>query len=56
MPVAIADDMAADINAAGINNIEAGVNSGNLVLREMSGGSITIVNTLLIRTTITLQV
>ena len=42
--VAIADDMAADINA-GNNNIEAGVNSGNLVLREMSGGSITIVNT-----------
>ena len=45
MPIAIADDMAADINAAGINNIEAGVNSGNLVIREMSGGSITIVNT-----------
>jgi hypothetical protein len=45
MPVAIADDMAADINAAGITNIEAGVSSGNLVIRELSGGSITIVNT-----------
>jgi hypothetical protein len=45
MPVAIADDMAADINAAGINDIEAGVNAGNLVIREMNGSSITIVNT-----------
>ncbi len=45
MPVAIADDMAADINAAAIPNIEAAVNSGNLVLRELTGGSITIVNT-----------
>lgn len=45
MPVAIADDMAADINAAAISNIEADVSSGNLVLRELTGGSITIVNT-----------
>ena len=45
MPVAIADDMAADINAAGIANIEAAQVSGNLVIRELSGGSITIVNT-----------
>jgi len=45
MPVAIADDMAADINAAAISNIEADVSSGNLVIRELTGGSITIVNT-----------
>ena len=39
MPVAIADDMAADINAAGIPNISASVNNGNLVIREATGGS-----------------
>ena len=44
MPVAIADDMAADINAAAIPNISASVNGGNLVIREATGGSITIVN------------
>ena len=44
MPVAIAEDMANDINAAGINNITASHANGNLIIFEASGGSITIVN------------
>jgi hypothetical protein len=44
MPVAIAEDMANDINAAGINDITASHANGNLIIFEASGGSITIVN------------
>lgn len=43
--VADANDMAADINSAGIANIIASVNSsGNLVITNLVGGPITIVN------------
>jgi len=45
MAVAIADDMAADINAAGITDITASVNSGNLVISHAQGSAITIANT-----------
>tara|TARA_B100001057_G_C22825620_1_gene941296 strand:- start:199 stop:2244 length:2046 start_codon:yes stop_codon:yes gene_type:complete len=45
MAVAIADDMAADINAAGITDITASVNAGNLVISQAQGSAITIVNT-----------
>lgn len=44
MAVSIAEDMAADINAAGINNITASHANGNLIIFETTGGSITIVN------------
>jgi len=44
MPVSIAEDMANDINAAGINSITADHANGNLIIFEANGGSITIVN------------
>ena len=44
MPVAIAADMAADINAAGITGITATESNGNLVLLESAGSAITIAN------------
>ena len=44
MPVAIAEDMATDINSAGISGISATHLNGNLVIIESSGGSITIAN------------
>lgn len=44
MPVAIASDMAADINAANISGITAAESNGNLVLLESAGNAITIAN------------
>ena len=44
MAVAIAEDMAADINAAGISNIVATHSGGNLIIQELQGSAITIVN------------
>lgn len=43
--VGIAQDIADDINAAGVTNITASVSGSNVVLTESTGGSITIVNT-----------
>lgn len=42
--VAIPEDMAADINAASITNLEASFTASTLTLTETTGGSITIVN------------
>ena len=42
--VGIADDIAADVNAAGVSNITATVSGTNVILTESTGGSITIVN------------
>ena len=44
MAVAIAEDMADDINAAGIANITASHSSGNLVITHSQGNAFTIVN------------
>jgi hypothetical protein len=45
MPVAVAQDMASDINLAGIPNITASYDSsGKLIIIETNGGSITITN------------
>jgi len=44
MAVAIAEDMAADINAANIANITATHSSGNLVITHSQGNAFTIVN------------
>jgi len=44
MAVAIAEDMASDINSANINGISATHSNGNLVIIEESGSSITIGN------------
>ena len=43
--VGIAQDIADDVNAAGVTNITASVSGSNVVLTESTGGSITIVNT-----------
>ena len=42
--VGIAQDIADDVNAAGVTNITASVSGSNVVLTESTGGSITIVN------------
>jgi len=42
--VAIPEDMATDINAAGIANLSASYNSGTLTLTEQNGNAVTIVN------------
>jgi hypothetical protein len=42
--VGIASDMATDINTAGISNIIASESGGMLVIKETTGGSITLVN------------
>lgn len=44
MNVAIAEDMASDINAASISGITASFADGNVILSESNGGSITIAN------------
>jgi hypothetical protein len=44
MNVAVAEDMANDINAAKLSGITATFSDGNLVLSENNGGGITIVN------------
>lgn len=45
MPVAVAADMASDINASNISGITASADAnGNLVITETAGGTITIVN------------
>ena len=44
MAVAIAEDMAADINAASIANVTATHSSGNLVITHSQGNAFTIVN------------
>ena len=44
MAVAIAEDMAADINAASITNVTATHSSGNLVITHSQGNAFTIVN------------
>lgn len=43
-PVAIPEDMAADINAASITNLEASFTASTLTLTETTGGGITIIN------------
>jgi hypothetical protein len=42
--VAIPEDMATDINAASITNLEASFTNTDLILTETAGGSITIIN------------